>query len=212
MVSRDFDDFAIGKDPFHLAHEIVPFVRSMEIVEVDAAAAQHELPQNRDVAVVHLQKPGLDEIDPRIFEEAGIVERQHNRIFHLNRGCRLHTARQVLLCGGGVDIPGLAVELLRHARAFGDVVVLHAHEAPLEAGEAIVGRGGQLRIDGGLHRGRQGQQREEDGDEREPVLGHHCRPPSTSFNSSSCARSYDGAISSAASVCFFASAFFPLFQ
>src|SRR5207249_9672277 len=114
--------------------------------------------------------------------------------------------------------------LLRQARAFGDEVILDAHEAPLQTGVAVVRGGGQLRIGGRLDRRNEQRCRKDQRDDREggkpPTVRlkpdstgtDHCRPPSTSFSSRSCARSYEGAISSAASVCFFASACFPLFQ
>ena len=131
----------------------------MKIVERQRAAAQEELTQDRDVRVGELQVSRLDHVDPRIGDEPRIVQREHDRVFHLNRRRGLQTAREVLLGGRAVDEPGLAVEVLRdRGGAFDCVVVLDADEAPLESGEAIVGRVWQLSVEGRLQHGHQRQQ------------------------------------------------------
>ena len=178
----------------------------MEVVEVGMAAAQQELAQDRHVAVEHFQIARLDEIDPRVLEQPRIVERQHDRVFDLDCRRRLHAAREVLLGGRRVDVPRLAVEVLLNVRAFGDEVIFDADEPPLQAGVAVVRRIGQLRVDARMDCRQQRQQ--ERGNERKAELHHR----STSLSSNSCARSYVGAISSAASVCFFASARLPLLK
>ena len=93
-----------------------------------------------DVAVGQPQVARLDEVDPRVAEEPRIVERQHDRILDLDDGRGLEAARQVLLgrrarrCTTARRRSPAAI-----ARAFGDVVILDADEAPLQAGEAVVG-------------------------------------------------------------------------
>src|SRR5262245_44136861 len=131
VVLRHLDHLAVGEEPLHLAREVVPVDRTVEVVEVGRAAAQQEFAQDRQVAVEHLQVPRLDEVDPGILEQARIVERHDDRILDLNRGRGLDAAREVLLGRGGVDVPRLPVELLRDVRALGRVVIADADEAPL---------------------------------------------------------------------------------
>src|SRR6266853_2806017 len=61
MILGDVDDLAIGEDTLDLALEVVPFERSVKIVEHRAAAAEEELPQDRDVGIEQLQRARLDE-------------------------------------------------------------------------------------------------------------------------------------------------------
>jgi hypothetical protein len=112
----------------------------VEVVHVGAAAAEQELAQDRRLVVLHPHAARLDEINPRILEQARIVERQQDRILDLDGGGGLDAARQVLFRRRGIDPPRLAVEVLRHPRALEHMVVLDADEAPLQAGEAIIWR------------------------------------------------------------------------
>ena len=150
MVVREVDDLAVGEDALHLRGQVVELDRAVEVVEHRRAAAQQELAQVRHVGVGHLQVAGLDEVNPGMLEEARVVERQDHRIFNLDRRRGLHATRQVLLGRGGVDVPRLAVEVLRLVGAFGVVVVLDPNEAPLQPGEPLVAGPGQLGIGGRL--------------------------------------------------------------
>src|SRR5262249_53199574 len=69
-----------------------------------------------------------------------------------------------------VDAPRLAVEILRDVGALVDEVILDPDEPPLQAGVAIVGRGRQLRVDSGLERRHQHEQRRSD--DRPPQTVH----------------------------------------
>ena len=188
MVLREIDDLPLGKHLLHFLREVLPLERTVEVVEERAAAAQQELAQDLRVAVGQREVARLDEVDPRVLEEAWVVEREHDRVEHVDGGGGLDAARQVLFGGRSVDEPGLAVELELLARGLGVVVVLDADEAPLQAGEAVIGGSGQL----GVHLRLQGRDQGEceHGCQREqPALaGCHGRA-SASFNSRSCARS-----------------------
>ncbi len=171
--------------------EVVPLERPVEIVEIGGAAAQQELAQDGQVAVEHLQVARLDEVNPRILKQLGIVEGHDDRILDLNCGCRLDAPRQVLLGGRRVDVPRLAREVLLDVGAFGDEVIADANETPLQPGVTIVRRVRQLGSDARLHGGDQRKEGEQQRDHPESVrlqpdvAGHR----STSFSSNPCARS-----------------------
>src|SRR6266850_4718200 len=169
MILRHLDDLAIGEQLLHLTFEISPFERPVKIIHHRAASAQQELAQRCRVAVAHAHAARLDEVDPRILEEARVVERQQNRILDLNGGGRLDAAGQVLLRGGRVDPPGLAVEILRDPVAFEHVVILDAHEPPLQARVAVVGHRRQLRIDARQQHRHQRESREQHRGDRDPT-------------------------------------------
>jgi len=80
---------------------------------------------------------------------------------------------------------GRGVELV--AGAFGRVVILDAHEAPLQTGEAIISRRGQLRVD--LRLQRRDKRESEHGAQEQPALSTCHGRASDSFSSRSCARS-----------------------
>src|SRR5439155_12170027 len=114
----------------------------------------------------HVEVARLDEVDPRGLEEALVVEGHDNWVFHLNRGRGFYAASQVLLGGGRVDVPRLAVKILGDVRAFGREVIADADEAPLQAGVAIVGRVRQLRVDRWLrHRYQQKHRKQHSADD-----------------------------------------------
>ena len=75
-----------------------------------------------------------------MLEELRIVERHEDGILDLDRRRRLDAARQVLLRRRRVDVPRLAIEVLGDVRALGGEVIADPHEAPLQAGEAIIRR------------------------------------------------------------------------
>jgi hypothetical protein len=118
----------------------------VEVVHHRGAAAQQELAQQRDLALLHPHAARLDEVDPRILKQPGIVERQQDRILHVDRGRRLDPPREVLLRRGRVDAPRIAVEVLGNARAFGREVILDANEAPLQAGVRSSGASAAARL------------------------------------------------------------------
>src|SRR5262249_56402520 len=108
MILRHFDDLAIRENAFQFTREVFPLDRSMKVVEHRRSATEQELAESRDLGVEHPQETRLDKIDPRIFEEALVIERQDDGIFDLNRGCRLYPPRQVLFRSGTVDKPRFA--------------------------------------------------------------------------------------------------------
>ena len=160
MVLRDLDDLAIGKHLLHLAARSAPTRTGRGSRRTSRCRRAAGTRAGSGIARrLQPQVARLDEVDPRILEQPRVVERQHDRILDLDRGRRLDAARQVLLRRRRVDDPRLAVEVLLDARAFGRVVVLDADEAPLQAGEAVVGRRRQLRVDARLQRRHQREQR-----------------------------------------------------
>ena len=58
MLRRQIDNRPIREDPLHLALEVRPFNRPVEIIEGQRAAAQQELAQNGDLVVLGIQVPG----------------------------------------------------------------------------------------------------------------------------------------------------------
>src|SRR5262249_20443341 len=126
------------ENAFQFTREVFPLDRSMKVVEHRRSATEQELAESRDLGVEHPQETRLDKIDPRIFEEALVIERQDDGIFDLNRGCRLYPPRQVLFGGGTVDKPRFAGEVVGLLRPFDRVVILDTNEPPLQAGVAFV--------------------------------------------------------------------------
>src|SRR3989449_7139932 len=64
MILRHLDDLAVREEALHLAREVVPVDRAVEVVEVGRSAAQEEFAKDRQVAVEHLEVARLDEVDP----------------------------------------------------------------------------------------------------------------------------------------------------
>ena len=107
MVGRQVDDLAIGEHALHLALEVGPLDRAVEVVERERAAAQQELAQDRHLGLLQPEVARLDDVDPGIGPEIRIFEREDDGIVDLDGGDGADASREVLFGGRRVDEPRL---------------------------------------------------------------------------------------------------------
>ncbi len=138
MRRREVDELAVREHALHLLRRVVPLVRTVEVVEGQRAAAQQELAQDRHLVVAQAQVARLDDVDPAVVPQLGIVQREDDGIVDLDGRGGAQPARQVLLGRRGIDGPRLAPVIDAIPAVHGEGGVANAHERPLQAGEAVV--------------------------------------------------------------------------
>ena len=211
MRRLEIHDLAVRKHAPHLLGEVVPLVGTVKIVEGERAAAQQELAQDPHLVVAQPHVAGLDDVDPGVVPELRIVERQDDRVVHFDRGGGPQPAREVLFGGGRVDRPRLAPVVEAVAVVDGEGAVADADERPLQSREPFVLQRGTCAMAWERRAGSMSS-RPAIMPATTSAAGRitgRLRPPrgcaEMILSSRSCARSNDGAISSAASVSRFAS-------